>query len=33
LDGYVPKAYMPNLGVEQLDGELGVIIGITENEE
>lgn len=30
LDGYVSKAYIPKLGLEQLDGELGVIIGITE---
>jgi len=30
LDGYISKAYMPKLGVEQLDGKLGVIIGITE---
>ena len=31
LDGFVSKAYIPKLGVEQLDGDLGVIIGITEN--
>jgi uncharacterized protein YigE (DUF2233 family) len=30
FDGYVSKAYIPKIGVEQLDGELGVIIGITE---
>ena len=30
LDGYVSKAYMPKQGVEQLDGQLGVLIGITE---
>ena len=30
LDGYVSKAYMPKQGIEQLDGELGVLIGITE---
>jgi uncharacterized protein YigE (DUF2233 family) len=30
LDGYVSKAFIPEQGVEQLDGDLGVIIGITE---
>ena len=30
LDGYISKAYMPELGIEQIDGELGVLIGITE---
>ena len=30
LDGYVSKAYIPKQGIEQTDGELGVLIGITE---
>lgn len=30
LDGYVSKAYIPKQGIEQMDGELGVLIGITE---
>ncbi len=30
LDGYISKAYMPKQGIEQIDGELGVLIGITE---
>lgn len=30
LDGYVSKAFIPKLGIEQIDGELGVLIGITE---
>ena len=30
LDGYVSKAYIPDEGIEQIDGELGVLIGITE---
>jgi uncharacterized protein YigE (DUF2233 family) len=30
LDGYISKAYMPKQGIEQMDGELGVLIGITE---
>jgi len=30
LDGYVSKAFIPKQGIEQIDGELGVLIGITE---
>ena len=30
LDGYISKAYMPKQGIEQIDGEMGVLIGITE---
>jgi uncharacterized protein YigE (DUF2233 family) len=30
LDGYVSKAFIPKHGIEQMDGELGVLIGITE---
>jgi uncharacterized protein YigE (DUF2233 family) len=30
LDGYVSKAYMPDKGISQLGGHLGVLIGITE---
>jgi uncharacterized protein YigE (DUF2233 family) len=30
LDGYVSKAYMPDSRISQLDGQLGVLIGITE---
>lgn len=30
LDGYVSKAFIPKQGIEQKDGELGVLIGITE---
>jgi len=30
LDGYVSNAYIPDEGIEQIDGELGVLIGITE---
>lgn len=30
LDGYISKAYMPKQGIEEIDGELGVLIGITE---
>jgi len=29
LDGYVSKAYIPKQGIEQIDGELVVFIGIT----
>ena len=28
LDGYVSRAYIPQLGREQLDGNFGVIIGV-----
>lgn len=28
LDGFVSKAYMPKRGLEQLDGELGVLIAV-----
>lgn len=30
LDGFVSKAYMPNLSIKQLDGNLGIFIGITK---
>ena len=30
LDGYVSKAFIPKQGIEQIEGELGVLIGITE---
>ena len=30
LDGYVSKAFIPKQGIEQIDGELAVLIGITE---
>jgi uncharacterized protein YigE (DUF2233 family) len=30
FDGYVSKAFIPKQGIEQIDGELGVLIGITE---
>jgi uncharacterized protein YigE (DUF2233 family) len=30
LDGYVSKAFIPKQGIEQMDGELGILIGITE---
>ena len=30
LDGYVSKAFIPKQGIEQIDGELGILIGITE---
>jgi uncharacterized protein YigE (DUF2233 family) len=30
LDGFVSKAYMPNQGWEQLNGKLGVLIGVVE---
>jgi uncharacterized protein YigE (DUF2233 family) len=30
LDGYISKAYMPEQEIEQMDGKLGVLIGITE---
>jgi uncharacterized protein YigE (DUF2233 family) len=32
LDGYVSKGLIPNQGIEQIDGELGVLIGITEKK-
>ena len=32
LDGYVSKAYIPQKGIEQIDGELGVLIGVTEKK-
>jgi uncharacterized protein YigE (DUF2233 family) len=30
LDGYVSKAFIPKEGIEQMCGELGVLIGVTE---
>ena len=30
LDGFVSRAYMPTQGLEQLDGDFGVIITETE---
>jgi uncharacterized protein YigE (DUF2233 family) len=30
LDGYVSKAFIPKQGIEQMCGELGVLIGITD---
>lgn len=30
LDGFVSKAFMPDKKIEQLDGKLGVLIGVTE---
>lgn len=30
LDGFVSKAYMPGEGLEQLDGELGVLIAVSK---
>ena len=30
LNGYISKAFIPKQGIEQIDGELGVLIGITE---
>lgn len=30
LDGFVSRMYAPSLGVNQLDGHFGVIIGVTE---
>jgi uncharacterized protein YigE (DUF2233 family) len=32
LDGGISKAYMPELGIRQLDGQLGVLIGISEKK-
>jgi uncharacterized protein YigE (DUF2233 family) len=30
LDGFVSRMYLPEKNIEHLDGEFGVIIGVTE---
>jgi uncharacterized protein YigE (DUF2233 family) len=33
LDGFVSKTYLPSKNYEQIDGDFGIIIGITKSKE